>query len=76
MKIYLGDVDIKSHVNMKMHINTFDALCAKELNGFRAWVTGKISFTGSLGTVQKWDSEVNLKYLENLDKEVCLVGLD
>ena len=75
MQVYLGDVDIEPNVNMSMDIETFDALCAKTISGFRAFMTGKIKFTGSLGDVKKWDNEVSSKYLDHIDEEVCILGL-
>lgn len=56
MKVYLGDVPIKPDVNMQMSSDTFEAFCDKRINGFTAVMTGKLSFTGSLGKVKKWDN--------------------
>ena len=78
MKVYLGDVPIKPDVNLQMSSETFDAFCNKEINGFTAFVTGKLQFTGSLAKVKKWDNEIASKYMtqEFLDKDVCFLGLD
>lgn len=73
MKIYLGDVGIEPHVNMKMSLDTFDALCEKTICGFMALMKGKLKFSGSLAIIKKWDREVATKYLNNLDENVCFL---
>ena len=62
-QIYLGRADRKSDVTIKMNSDTFGQLCDKKLNGFKAFITGKLSFDGSLGTIKKFDKEVVVRYL-------------
>lgn len=61
-QVYLGPADRKSDVTIKMTNETFAKLCDKELNGFKAFVTGKLKIDGSIGTIKKFDKDVVNKY--------------
>ena len=45
-----------------MSADTFDKLSSKELGGFKAYVTGQISFDGKLSALTKFDKNVVAKY--------------
>ena len=45
-----------------MSADTFDKLSSKELGGFKAYVTGQLSFDGNLSALKKFDSKVVAKY--------------
>ena len=55
--IYLENYETLNHNKrvgdaiMKMSLNTFDQLSNKEISGFRAVISGKLKFTGSLGLI-------------------------
>ena len=55
--VYLENYETLNHNKrkgdaiMKMSMNTFDQLSNKEISGFRATVSGKLRFTGSLGLI-------------------------
>jgi putative sterol carrier protein len=46
-----------------MGSKTFDAICAKEMSGFTAFVSGKMKCKGNLSHMQKWDTQVAKKYM-------------
>ena len=43
---------------IKMNSDTFDKISNKELGGFRAVVSGKLTFKGNLNTIKKFDGIV------------------
>ena len=51
-------------MTIKMGADTWDALSAKELSGFKATVTGRLKVDGSLGSLSKFDKQFVSKYLE------------
>ena len=50
-----------------MSEETFNKISSKELSGFKAFVTGRISLKGDLGMLKKFEKEVINKY-KHLDK--------
>ena len=58
----MGRPDQKPDITVKMSADTFDKLSSKELGGFKAYVTGQLSFEGKLGALQKFDKQVVAKY--------------
>ena len=46
---------------------TFNKISSKELSGFKAFVTGRISLKGDLGMLTKFEKEVINKY-KHLDQ--------
>lgn len=61
-KVHMGRPDQKPDITVKMSAATFDKLSTKELGGFKAYVTGQLSFDGNLGALKKFDKQVVAKY--------------
>lgn len=61
-KVLLGRPEQKPDITVKMSADTFDKLSTKEIGGFKAYVTGQLSFDGNLGALKKFDSKVVAKY--------------
>ena len=47
---------------VKMTDETFNKISSKELSGFKAFVTGRISLKGDLSMLNKFEKEVINKY--------------
>lgn len=66
-KIMLGPhPTAKPDVKVNLGADTFDALSRKEIGGFQAFVGGKLTFSGNIGKLKKFNSEVVEKYLYEL----------
>ncbi len=62
-KVFLASDNVpKSNITVKMTDETFNKISKKELSGFKAFVTGRLSLKGDLGMLKKFEKEVINKY--------------
>ena len=61
---YLGQPKSKPDITVKLSSDTFDKISAGEIGGFRAFVSGKLTFEGNLNVLKKLES----KYLAEMKK--------
>lgn len=52
----------RSNLILRTDANTFDKLVNNEFGGLRAFVTGKLSFSGNILLAQKFEREIVDKY--------------
>lgn len=54
---------------MKMDENTFNEISEGKIGGFRATVTGRLTFRGPLRLITKFDSNVIKRYFGDLENQ-------
>mmetsp|Transcript_17916 Transcript_17916/g.30474 ORF Transcript_17916/g.30474 Transcript_17916/m.30474 type:complete len:88 (-) Transcript_17916:54-317(-) len=71
-RVYLGTPQKSPDVVIKTDATTFDRLTRKEVSGTRAYLSGKLSYDGSLMKLRKYESNVINKFvMAELEGKVC-----